>query len=333
MQEGYKSAWLRIIKAAPEVLEGSSNKYQNWELFDPEKWVPDGYVLVRVDSRGAGRSPGYLEVWSPREAQGHRALRRLGRRAAVVERQGRPARHLVLLDEPVAGGAAASRSTSRRSASGRARRTITASSAATAASSRDFFSSWYPRQVTAVQHGVGERGAKSAVTGEPVAGPPTLSEDELEEEPRRLRRRRAAPPADRRLLQGAAAEVRGHRDAAALGRQLGRHGAASARQFRGLSARRLEAEVAGGARRHPLHAVLRQVRPGPAAQVLRPFPQGRGQRLGQAAEGAAQRPPSRREIRAARRERMAARAHAMDQVLSASRPRAATAAAGGRRPR
>ena len=62
MQEGYKSAWLRIVKAAPEVLEGSSNKYQNWELFDPEKWVPDGYVCVRVDSRGAGRSPGYLEV-------------------------------------------------------------------------------------------------------------------------------------------------------------------------------------------------------------------------------------------------------------------------------
>ena len=69
MQEGYKSQWLRIVKSAPEVLEGSSNKYQNWELFDPEKWVPDGYVLVRVDSRGAGRSPGYLEVWSPREAK------------------------------------------------------------------------------------------------------------------------------------------------------------------------------------------------------------------------------------------------------------------------
>ena len=42
MQEGYKSQWMRIVKAAPEVLEGSSNKYQNWELFDPEKWVPDG---------------------------------------------------------------------------------------------------------------------------------------------------------------------------------------------------------------------------------------------------------------------------------------------------
>jgi hypothetical protein len=66
-QEGYKGNWARRIKAAPEVLAGSSNKYQNWELVDPEKWVPDGYACVRVDSRGAGRSPGYLDVWSPRE--------------------------------------------------------------------------------------------------------------------------------------------------------------------------------------------------------------------------------------------------------------------------
>ena len=66
-QEGYKGNWARLIKAAPEVLRGSSNKYQNWELVDPEKWVPDGYACVRVDSRGAGRSPGYLDVWSPRE--------------------------------------------------------------------------------------------------------------------------------------------------------------------------------------------------------------------------------------------------------------------------
>jgi uncharacterized protein len=36
-QEGYKGNWARLIKAAPEVLAGSSNKYQNWELVDPEK--------------------------------------------------------------------------------------------------------------------------------------------------------------------------------------------------------------------------------------------------------------------------------------------------------
>src|SRR5262247_2318923 len=68
-QEGYKGNWARLIKVAPDVLKGSSNRYQNWEVVDPEKWVPDGYVCVRVDSRGAGRSPGHLDAWSPREAQ------------------------------------------------------------------------------------------------------------------------------------------------------------------------------------------------------------------------------------------------------------------------
>src|SRR6516164_221132 len=44
--EGYKSAWKRLAEAFPEALQGSSNKYQNWELVDPEKWVPDGYAVV-----------------------------------------------------------------------------------------------------------------------------------------------------------------------------------------------------------------------------------------------------------------------------------------------
>jgi uncharacterized protein len=43
----------------------------------------------------------------------------------------------------------------------------------------DFLNSWYPRQVASVQHGVGSRGANSAVTAEPVAGPDTLPEAEL----------------------------------------------------------------------------------------------------------------------------------------------------------
>ena len=51
------------------MIAGSTNKYQSWEVCDPEKWVPDGYVCVRVDSRGCGRSPGYVEHWSPRETK------------------------------------------------------------------------------------------------------------------------------------------------------------------------------------------------------------------------------------------------------------------------
>ena len=78
-QEAYKGNWARLIKSTPEVLQGSSNKYQNWELIDPEKWVPDGYVCLRVNSRGAGRSPGFLDVWSARESSGYLRVCRMGR--------------------------------------------------------------------------------------------------------------------------------------------------------------------------------------------------------------------------------------------------------------
>ena len=56
-------------KLTPRSLEGSTGKYQNWEAVDPESWVPDGYACVRVDSRGAGRSPGFLDLFSERETR------------------------------------------------------------------------------------------------------------------------------------------------------------------------------------------------------------------------------------------------------------------------
>ena len=68
-EDGYKTAWDRMALKHPDVMGGSSNKYQSWEVCDPEKWVPSGYVCVRVDSRGCGRSPGYVEHWSPRETK------------------------------------------------------------------------------------------------------------------------------------------------------------------------------------------------------------------------------------------------------------------------
>ena len=69
LADGYPAQWKVLSEKYPETLSGSSNKYQNWELADPEKWVPDGFACVRVDSRGAGRSPGYMEVWAPRETK------------------------------------------------------------------------------------------------------------------------------------------------------------------------------------------------------------------------------------------------------------------------
>jgi predicted acyl esterase len=65
--DGYPNQWKVMTEKYPETVAGTSNRYQNWEVVDPEKWVPDGYACVRVDSRGAGRSPGFMSIWSPRE--------------------------------------------------------------------------------------------------------------------------------------------------------------------------------------------------------------------------------------------------------------------------
>jgi putative CocE/NonD family hydrolase len=66
-QDGYAAQWNKMVADHPEILEGSTNKYQNWEVTDPERWVPHGYALVRVDSRGAGWSEGVFDPMQPVE--------------------------------------------------------------------------------------------------------------------------------------------------------------------------------------------------------------------------------------------------------------------------
>src|SRR5579875_1226219 len=64
----FRERWERLVAEHPDVTEGSTGRHANWETLDPEQWVPHGYAIVRVDSRGAGRSPGLLDIWSRTEA-------------------------------------------------------------------------------------------------------------------------------------------------------------------------------------------------------------------------------------------------------------------------
>ena len=52
----------------PEDLEEKANPYLAWETANPMWWCPRGYALVRVDSRGAGKSPGKSDPSSYAEA-------------------------------------------------------------------------------------------------------------------------------------------------------------------------------------------------------------------------------------------------------------------------
>jgi predicted acyl esterase len=177
-QQGYKSQWSRLIKSAPEVLEGSSNMYQNWELVDPEKWVPDGYACVRVDSRGSGRSPGMLDVWSAREAQDiYQCVEWAGTRGWSNGKVGINGISYYAMNQWNAGALRPPHLAALCIWEGACDyyRELCRHGGILS----DFLNTWHPRQVAGVQHGVGDRGAKSLVTGELVAGPSTLPPDAL----------------------------------------------------------------------------------------------------------------------------------------------------------
>lgn len=177
-QEGYPSAWQRMAQQHPDVTAGSSNKYQNWEVVDPEKWVPHGYACVRVDSRGCGRSPGYVQHFAPRETRdfelciewaatqpwssgkvGLNGVSYFGiNQWQVASRQ---PKHLAAIcvwegaadwyrDMTHHGGILST-----------------------------FWANWYDMQVKTVQYGLGTRGPRSAVTGDLVCGPETLDDATL----------------------------------------------------------------------------------------------------------------------------------------------------------
>jgi len=177
-QDGYKTCWDRMAEDHPDVVKGSSNKYQNWEVVDPEKWVPHDYVCIRVDSRGAGMSPGYMQLWSPQEAidfydciewagvqewsNGKVGLNGISYYAMnqwqVASLQ---PPHLAAIC-PWEGAADMYRDLSHHGG-------ILC----------DFIKNWYDMQVRTVQYGLGKRGPKSRVTGKPVCGDIELNDAEL----------------------------------------------------------------------------------------------------------------------------------------------------------
>jgi len=177
-QDGYPNQWELMVGAHPEVAAGSMNRYQNWEVVDPEKWVPDGYACVRVDSRGAGRSPGRIDPLSPRETDDL---------AACIEwaaEQSWSSGKIGL--NGISYFAINQWHVAPRKPAG-----LTAMCAWEGAADwyRDatrhggilstFWANWYEMQVATVQHGRGENGPLNPNTGELVCGPETLKEDEL----------------------------------------------------------------------------------------------------------------------------------------------------------
>jgi len=177
-EDGYKTAWDIMARDYPDTVANSSNRYQSWEVADPEKWVPHGYICVRVDSRGAGRSPGVIDHHSMRESKDF---------AACIEWAG-----VQRWSNGKVGLAGISYyATTQWRAAGLQPKHLAAICVWEGYADRyrdsthhggivsTFQKHWQDMQVKTVQHGVGERGKRSRVTGELVCGPETLPEEEL----------------------------------------------------------------------------------------------------------------------------------------------------------
>ena len=178
-QEGYKSRWENMISHYPQILSGSTNRYQNWEVVDPEKWCSDGYACVRIDCRGSGRSPGLLECWSPRETRDlHDCIEWTAAQPWCSGKVGMNGIsyfamnqwHVASLQPPHLaavciweGAADFYRDVGRHGGI-----------------KSDFLRSWFDSWVKPRQHGCGERAPRSAVTGELISGPETEPEEVLE---------------------------------------------------------------------------------------------------------------------------------------------------------
>lgn len=177
-QDGYPTAWALMLEQHPDTARGSTNRYQNWEVVDPEKWVPHGYACVRVDSRGAGRSPGVLDLHSERETQDlvtcieWAASRRWSNGrvglSGVSYYAGNQWRVAAKRPKGLAAICVWEGYNDRYRESSRHGGILCT-----------FNKNWQEMQVMTVQHGRGTRGPRSRVTGELVCGPETLSEDQL----------------------------------------------------------------------------------------------------------------------------------------------------------
>lgn len=178
-QDGYGSAWDIMVANHPDVAAGSTNRYQNWEVADPEKWVPYGYVCVRVDSRGTGRTPGVIDPFSERETRDlYECIEWAGTQPWSSGKVGLTGISYYAINQwhvaalqpphltcmvPWEGAADFYRDMTFHGGIG-----------------CTFFRHWYDIQVKSVQYGLGARGPVSRVTGQPVCGDETLPDEELD---------------------------------------------------------------------------------------------------------------------------------------------------------
>jgi hypothetical protein len=177
-QVGYPDQWKKMVESHPDVAAGSSNKFQSWEVVDPEKWVPEGYVCLRVDSRGAGRSPGFIDHFSPRETQDlYECIEWAARQPWSTGKIGLNGVSYYAINQWQVASLQPPSLAAMCVWEGAADhyRDMTHHGGILCT----FFANWYDKQVKTVQHGLGSRGATASINGLSVSGDEDLTDEQL----------------------------------------------------------------------------------------------------------------------------------------------------------
>lgn len=177
-QEGYPMQWNKMVTDHPDILQGSTNLYQSWEVTDPERWVPHGYAVIRVDSRGAGWSPGQLNPMDAQETQdacecvewiaqqswcdGSVGMLGISYFATMAWRVAACAPRGLKAIIPWEGFMDLYRDSTRHGGI-----------------LSEFAKRWAAIQAVTVQYGLGERAKTNSITGVSIAGPVSLSDEAL----------------------------------------------------------------------------------------------------------------------------------------------------------
>ena len=178
-RDAFAPQWEVLMATKPEVLSSSSKEFMVWETADPEIWVPWGYICIRVDGRGSGRSPGKLDIFSRREATDYyNAIEWASEQPWSTGKVGLNGISYYAITQwlvaslqpphlsamiPWEGAGSLYRDVSRHGG----------------ILNNGFFDWWYPKQVISVQHGNSECW-RDPWLGENAAGPESLTEEELQ---------------------------------------------------------------------------------------------------------------------------------------------------------
>ncbi|MGO8965022.1 CocE/NonD family hydrolase [Mycobacterium sp.] len=177
--EPYTYKWTNLVAQHPELTEASDCAYLTWETVDPQLWTAAGYAVVRVDSRGAGASPGHLSVFAQREALDYyQAIEWAGGQPWCTGKVGLCGISYHAINQwqvaalqppslaaicPWEGAVDYYRDMTHHGG----------------IASNVFYQFWYPLQVLSNQHGLGTAGPVNPWTGKLATGDDTLTEQEL----------------------------------------------------------------------------------------------------------------------------------------------------------